>query len=207
MRQKVPFSALTFTAMESLWFSFVSFDENGVMTGFRALGLQSKTYEKLIKRRNFALMPVLGFYTNLASHNSPFWVFLGLTNYIEINMINIMNSDIFFNEIKKKIIHGLVFKNPGGGTSTIILINSKNRIHYRRGNSDIYIKIDDIFKAFNHFRKTKCTSIELKYFLPNVFKVKGCNCTFFFLILNRLSLCSKIKGSGKKQSPFFVEIY
>ena len=118
-----------------------------------------------------------------------------------------MEYNAFLIEIKNKISSGLIFNNPGGGTSVIISITQKNSILYRRRNSDIYISIENIYKAYKQFRNSKCTTTQLKNFMPNVFRKKDCNCTFLFSILNKISLCSEIMGLGKNQSPFYVEIY
>lgn len=113
----------------------------------------------------------------------------------------------FLIEINKKITSGLIFNNPGGGTSIIISITQNNSILYKRGNSNIYISIENIFKVYEQFKNSECTTTQLKSFMPKVFKRKCCNCTFLFLILNKISLCSNIMGLGLRQSPFYVEIY
>jgi hypothetical protein len=118
-----------------------------------------------------------------------------------------MEYNAFLDEIKNKITSGLIFDNPGGGTSIIISITQNNSILYKRGNSNIYISIENIFKVYKKFKNTECTTTKLKSYMPNVFKSKGCNCTFLFLVLNKISLCSEIKGLGQSQSPFYVEIY
>jgi hypothetical protein len=75
---------LRYLVRDSLWNSFVSFDKYGVMTGFWAHKMELKAYEKSIKSRNFALTPVLRYYTNLASYNTLFSTFLRTSLFIAL---------------------------------------------------------------------------------------------------------------------------
>lgn len=105
---------------------------------------------------------------------------------------------------------GMVFDNPGGGTSEIIAINS-DRITYLRRKSKIQIKINDIIEAYNLFRGKEVKTSELKELKPKVFDSKksghDCNCTMLFMILCKLGLTDGgIRGKGVARNPFFIKI-
>lgn len=110
-------------------------------------------------------------------------------------------SYLIVNNIKS----GMKFDNPKRGTSTIIFV-SDNQINYKRGKSIIKIKIKDIIEARENFSGTKCTSNDLKNFRRKVFSSKGCNCTFFFIILNYLGVASNIEGRGVGGDTFYVHL-
>ena len=63
---------------------------------------------------------------------------------------------------------GMVFDNPGGGTSEIVSI-SNLRIVYRRGNSKFYLKIQDFANVYEKFAGMKCTTNDIKAFNPIIF--------------------------------------
>jgi len=104
-----------------------------------------------------------------------------------------------------------VFTNPGGGTSTIVSVTGTH-ICYQRKRSKITVSFRDLYDAYTHFRSGRCSSNDLKAFRPSVFDSQarpaghGCNCTFFFLLLGNMGLCSPIHGTGKSGSPFWVNI-
>ena len=105
---------------------------------------------------------------------------------------------------------GMIFDNPGGGTSEIVSI-TLDRITYLIKNSKIQIKIDDIVEAYNKFREKEVKTSELKEFKPKVFDSKksghSCNCTMLFMILCKLGLTDgEIRGRGVARNPFFIKI-
>ncbi|WDV48065.1 hypothetical protein PV797_10295 [Clostridiaceae bacterium M8S5] len=112
--------------------------------------------------------------------------------------------------ILEKANQGLVFVNPGGGTSEIIKVTDR-KITYKRGNSKISLSIESIQDVYDEFKSKQCTSSELKKYKQEVFSSKdnghSCNCTFLFSLLNYLNLASEIKGKGVKNNPFYVEIF
>lgn len=112
--------------------------------------------------------------------------------------------------IQDNVKVGMVFDNPGGGTSEIVSI-SNERIVYKRGNSKLYLKIQDFADVYEKFASMKCTTNDIKAFNPKVFcsggNGHGCHCTFIFIILDYLQLLKNgICGNGKVGDPFYVEI-
>jgi len=102
---------------------------------------------------------------------------------------------------------GLKLDNPGGGISEIISIN-ENRICYKRGNSKIFVTLEDLHDAIEANKIKKIiTSSDLKRYSPQVFdSTKGghsCNCTFLFQVLKKMGIIDKIEGEGKRGNPFF----
>jgi len=120
-----------------------------------------------------------------------------------------MNNRKFRRKIIKTIPIGTVMDNPGGGTSTIITYTEK-KVTYQRGNSKIRIAFDDLHSAFLTFRGETLDSSMLIKFKPRVFDSKqnghSCNCTFLFMVLEKLGIVDKIDGAGKKGNPFRVHI-
>lgn len=113
-------------------------------------------------------------------------------------------------KLKNKLEVGIVFQNPGKGTSTIKAVNEKNIVYMRR-KSRLYLKFADIEQAYNTFKGKICTTNNLKEYKPEIFDSKqnghSCNCTFFFSLLKFLDLIEgDIQGSGRKGSPFYVKI-
>lgn len=86
--------------------------------------------------------------------------------------------------IQENVKVGMVFDNPGGGTSEIVSI-SNERIVYKRGNSRLYLKIQDFVDIYEKFAGIKCTTNDIKAFNPKVFcsggNGYGCHCTLFLL--------------------------
>jgi hypothetical protein len=105
---------------------------------------------------------------------------------------------------------GDMFNNPGGGTSIIISLN-QNNICYRRKNSKITVSLLELYNAYQAFKGMRCSSTDLKAYNPGVFDSKfgghSCNCTFLFMILERMKLSSAIQGRGVSGDPFYVDIY
>jgi len=120
-----------------------------------------------------------------------------------------MRFEEFSMKVKETILPNLVLNNPKEGVSKIISITKNESICYKRKKSIIRINIKYIFEAYEHFKSCICTSNDLKNFNLKVFSGKGhsCNCTFFFMVLKRLSLCGDILGKGVRNSPFYVEIF
>lgn len=112
--------------------------------------------------------------------------------------------------IKQKIKIGQVFDNPGGGTSEVVSMTGTG-IYFKRRNSKMLLKFDDIKNAYNTFRGIKITTKDLKELNAKCFdSSKGghsCNCTFLFSILKECALIKgDISGEGKVNSPFSVEL-
>jgi hypothetical protein len=113
-------------------------------------------------------------------------------------------------QIVERIVPGTVFQNPGGGISTIVSVSDET-LCYKRGHSNLYVKLEDLEDAYNRFRGFMVHTNTLKSFRPDVFSSKhsghGCNCTFLFQILVYLELTQNgILGSGTPGDTFHVKI-
>jgi len=104
---------------------------------------------------------------------------------------------------------GTELPNPGGGTSTIVSYTARN-VTYRRGQSNISVALEDLYRAYQTFRGTTLTSPQLKSYQPRVFDSTqsghSCNCTFLFLILQAIGVVDRITGLGQRGHPFQVVI-
>lgn len=120
-----------------------------------------------------------------------------------------MNYQTFRELMAGKISPGMVFDNPGGGT-TIIKGNANNKIAYKRCSSTMYLGIDDMFYAYEKFVGTEVSTSQLKEFKPKAFDSNksghNCNCTTFFLIMVEVGLADTIKGKGVRGNPFWVKL-
>ncbi|EOX3405977.1 hypothetical protein ACPFUG_003152 [Vibrio cholerae] len=119
-----------------------------------------------------------------------------------------MDRSTFISLLEKHIFAGFVFSNPGGGTSTICSIN-EHRVIYKRGNSRMTLQLDDLYFVYKELGdKSKVTTSDLKLQRPTVFDSKknghSCNCTFSFLVLNKMGLSSDIGGKGVRGNPFYT---
>lgn len=114
------------------------------------------------------------------------------------------------NLVKQRIKVGQVFANPGGGTSEVVSITDTG-IYFKRRNSKMLLKFEDMENTYNTFRGKKITTKELKEFNAKCFdSSKGghsCNCTFLFSVLKMCDLIKgDISGEGKVNSLFSVEL-
>lgn len=119
-------------------------------------------------------------------------------------------------EFKQKLITslpvGTTLPNPRKGTSTIEAY-SYDTVTYRRGSSNLYVRFQDLYEAWQRFQGGYVHTTDLKAWRPEVFDSTArpaghdCNCTFLFLVLQRMGLGSKINGSGVSGSPFFAFFY
>lgn len=106
---------------------------------------------------------------------------------------------------------GTILQNPGGGTSEVVCI-SDEVITYRRGNTNMKVSLQNLFDAYWNFRGRAMSSTELRKFRPFVFDFSAgpaghsCNCTFLFLVLQRLGIVNAIEGKGISGNPFFVNV-
>lgn len=122
-----------------------------------------------------------------------------------------MNRQEFESKLKQANPIGSIMTNPGGGTSEIVAFPD-GRVSYIRGSSTISVSLDDLYQAYTEFRGRRVSSSDLKSFAPSVFDSAArpsghsCNCTFFFLALERASLASDLKGEGVRGSPYSVQL-
>ncbi len=121
-----------------------------------------------------------------------------------------ITKEQFITQLVNHVPEGSVFDNPGGGTSTIIMIG-EDKLSYIRGKSRFYLSYSAIFDVLRLFSGMTTTTTDLKRHNPEVFDSKlgghSCNCTTMFRILERMGLIDgTVQGSGKRGSPFFVVI-
>ena len=120
-----------------------------------------------------------------------------------------MKRDDFIKLILANITIGEVFQNPGGGTSTIKRFDNE-KIVYQRGNSEITLKMEKIYNAYEAFRGTFVTTNDLKKY-DNSFdsaarKPSGhsCNCTFGFMLLAKAGLATDTTRAGRVFGASFL---
>jgi hypothetical protein len=120
-----------------------------------------------------------------------------------------MTFDEFQCKLKSKITLGKVMENPEKGTSTIIAYTQKGNIRYLRGEHCISIPLIEIYNAYQKYRGKQCLSTDLKALNPRVFGAQGhgCNCSFFFMVLREMGLCSEIRRVGNGSSSFCVDVF
>jgi hypothetical protein len=120
-----------------------------------------------------------------------------------------MTFENFQTELRHKLTLGKTMDNPGRGTSAIMAYTSAGNIRYKRNTSLISIPIIEIYNAYREFKGRRCSANDLKEFRPDVFSSKrhGCNCSFFFMVLRAMGLCSEIRRAGNGNSPFCVDIF
>ena len=115
----------------------------------------------------------------------------------------------FRRRITEKIPLGTKMQNPRKGDSTITSI-SDDKIGYRRGRSVFYIAFVDMYDAYVIFKGQTVSSTGLRKYNPGVFdSTQGghsCNCTFLFMVLERLNIVDRIQGRGVGGYPFYVSI-
>jgi hypothetical protein len=119
-----------------------------------------------------------------------------------------MTFEEFVRDLKEKLPVGMILKNPERGTSTILPYRNGN-IRYQRGESPTSLSLRDMFDAYIKFKGKKCTSKDLKVFRPKIFsgnQRRGGNCSFFFMVLHEMDLCSEIRRESHGSSPFCAEI-
>ena len=99
--------------------------------------------------------------------------------------------------------------NPGGGTSTIVHFNEE-QIIYRRGKSNIPLKMKKLYEAYERFQGSFVTTRDLKKF-DNSFDSSArapsghsCNCTFSFMILIEAGLADSIVRKGRCYGTNFI---
>ena len=125
-----------------------------------------------------------------------------------------MKYEEFIKRVKEKINAGDILKNPKKGTSKIMRYTNKDnqesiKIVYKKPNSKIYVSLKDLYNSFNG-KGGKVTSTDLKEGNPHIFdSSKGghsCNCSFLFMILEKIGIINKIEGKGVKGDPFFIKL-
>ena len=121
-----------------------------------------------------------------------------------------MKYEEFVRSLRANVPNGLVMKNPGLGTSTVIW-SDEERICYKRGQARLYVSLRDLYLGYSSHVGRKMSTNDLKSLAPAVFDSKlnghNCNCTFLFLVLQTMGLTEKIQGTGRTENPFWVFLY
>ena len=120
-----------------------------------------------------------------------------------------MTQTAFTRLILEHISIGATLQNPGKGTSQIKRFDTE-KVVYQRGNSEITLKIEKIYKAYEAFQGKFVTTTDLKKF-DNSFdssarKPSGhsCNCTFGFMLLVKAGLAQEIIKQGRTFGTTFM---
>jgi hypothetical protein len=122
-----------------------------------------------------------------------------------------MTLDEFSLKLHLAVVPGMIFINPGGGTSEVVSIG-KGKISYRRKASTMAVTIQSLYDAFFMFKNSMMASSDLKARWPAVFDSNArpaghsCNVTFLFLCLKEMGLISKIMGRGVRGNPYYVDL-
>jgi hypothetical protein len=126
-----------------------------------------------------------------------------------------MTFDEFASRFRAQLPVGLVLENPGSGTSNVMAY-SGNRVCYKRGDSRLYVGLDDLYNAYRHFAGRSVTTSDLKDFAPSIFdsakrdesskRGHNCHATFLFLALRQMGIVDEILGTGRSGNPFSVTI-
>ena len=120
-----------------------------------------------------------------------------------------MNFERFVHQLTARLPDGLVMKNLGKGTSTIMW-NDGDRVCYKRGGSRLYIHLRRLYDACCHFSGRVVSTTDLKDWKPEVFDSTqnghSCHCTFLFMALRRMDVIHEISGTGRSGAPFRVTL-
>ena len=122
-----------------------------------------------------------------------------------------MTLDEFSLKLHQAVMPGIIFVNPGGGTSEVISVSS-SKISYRRKSSTMTIRIESLYDAFSAFRNSRMSSPDLRAKWPVIFDSQArpaghsCNATFLFLCLKEMGLISQIMGQGVRGNPYYVDL-
>ena len=124
-----------------------------------------------------------------------------------------MTETEFTQALQRTFSPGDRFPNPGGGETGIVRLDT-DRLVYRRGHSEIRVRVRDLYRAYVHFRGRMMSSSDLRRFAPSVFdsapargrRGHSCNCTVLFHLLGALGLAGPIEGAGVVGNPYFVAV-
>jgi hypothetical protein len=100
-------------------------------------------------------------------------------------------------------------QNPGEGTSTVMWCD-RIRICYKRGDSRLYIDLNELYNAYQQHRGRSVSTNDLKVMAPAVFDSSknghNCHCTFFFMALQKMGIIDEIQGEGRPGHPFAASL-
>ncbi|MBD5433245.1 MAG: hypothetical protein HDR35_02955 [Treponema sp.] len=108
--------------------------------------------------------------------------------------------------IRQNIKKDDVLSNPCSGTSEVIKITDDS-ITYKRGDSKITIKAEDINSAYERFKGKKVTTSDLAKFNPAFSqKTHRCNASFFLMLMDKCNLTKTGIIKGKTLSIELLDI-
>ncbi len=120
-----------------------------------------------------------------------------------------MTCEEFKHKTKRKLASGSEMNNPKKGVTTIIKYTD-DKLVYQRGKSKIFVSLNDFYSSYVEFLGKQVSSSDLHKYKPAVYDSKSsghsCNCTVFFMILQRLGLAGDIHGKGVRGDPYWVFI-
>ena len=119
----------------------------------------------------------------------------------------------FIRALQRTIAPGDRFPNPRRGETVILDVNEE-RLVYRRGRSQIRVRVQELHRAYGYFRGRRMSSSDLRRFAPSVFdsapangpRGHSCNCTVFFQLLGTLGCAGPIEGAGVAGDPYAVRV-
>ena len=116
-----------------------------------------------------------------------------------------------FSDIIIRHIPDSPMRNPGGGTSTIVKFDNE-KIIYRRGKSNIILKMNKLYEIYEKFKGSFVTTSDLKNF-DHSFDSQArnpsghsCNCTFAFMLLIEAGLADDIVKKNRCFGTNFIKI-
>ena len=125
-----------------------------------------------------------------------------------------MTQTQFIQALQRACPAGYTFTNPGRGQTKMVHIDAQ-RIVYRRGRSEIRVRVRDLYRAYRHFRGLRVSSSDLRRFAPSVFdsapasgpRGHSCNCTVLLHLLGTLGLAGPMEGAGVAGEPYSVVVH
>lgn len=119
------------------------------------------------------------------------------------------DQDSFVHRLRRSLPVGTVLQNPGRGTTTVISLDG-DRLRYRRGRSDFYVDLCQLYAAALEFAGSRVTTKHLKAHAPSVFDLKqgghGCHATVLLMVLAKIGISGPITGRGVTGDPFGVDV-
>ena len=125
-----------------------------------------------------------------------------------------MTENKFIQALQRTFSPSDRFPNPGRGETEFVRVGN-DRLVYRRGRSEIRVRVRDLYESYVHFRGGRMSSSDLRSFAPSVFNSApatgpsghSCNCSFPFHLLGTLDLAGPIEGAGIAGDPYAVRVF
>ena len=125
-----------------------------------------------------------------------------------------MTENGFIQALQRIFWSGDRYPNSRKGETEIVRLDN-DRLVYRRGRSEIRVRVRDLYRAYLRFRGRRMSSSDLRLFAPSVFDSApaigpsghSCNCSFLFHLLGTLDLAGLIEGAGVAGDPYAVRVF